>query len=444
MGRIRFYIALVVARLIYLAIKILNKSSGTSFVGMVTLKICPQFLAYCHDYVKYAITVSGTNGKSTTSGLLAHIMETDNNRPVHNVKGANMLTGVANAFALKIAPFRRFDCAVIESDEAYLNKLYDHFKAEYLLVTNLFKDQLDRYGEISTTAALIQKAIDKNKNVKLLLNADDPVVSYFKHFSDVKYFGLEDIEFCSGVSSIEPSSKNEVYNCVCGEPLTYTKHFLAQEGHYFCQSCGYKRPEPDFKGYAKIFADYSELKVVYNNKKYNFKINLVGLYNAYNALAAVSQALLLGVSEDVINSAFSTYKTMFGRAERKVINGHDTIIQLIKNPAGANEVLRTVDLNSNIMIAINDNFGDGRDISWLWDADFEMLKDAKKMVVTSGTRAKDMALRLKYAGIPQDKIIIEEDIKKAVQLVTKSDDNTEKVTLLPSYTALLKLSLMKF
>lgn len=444
MGRIRFYIALVCARLIYLAIRILNKSSGTSFVGMVTLKICPQFLAYCRDYVKCAITVSGTNGKSTTSGLLAHIIEVDNNKLVHNVKGANMLTGVANAFALKLAPFKHFDYAVIESDEAYLNKLYDNFKAEYLLVTNLFKDQLDRYGEISTTARLIQKAIDKNENVKLLLNADDPVVSNFGKNREVKYFGLENVEFCSGVSTIEPSSKNEVYNCICGEPLTYTKHILAQEGHYSCAYCGYKRPEPDFKGYAKIYTDYSELKVIYQNNEYNFKINLVGLYNAYNALASVSQALLLGINEETINSAFSSYKTMFGRAERKIINGHDTIIQLIKNPAGANEVLRTVDLKSNIMIAINDNFGDGRDISWLWDADFEFLKNAEKMVVTSGTRAKDMALRLKYAGIPQDKIIVEEDIKKAVQLVTNPNDKTAKVTLLPSYTALLKLSLMKF
>ena len=139
-----------------------------------------------------------------------------------------------------------------------------------------------------------------------------------------------------------------------------------------------------------------------------------------------------------------SYKSIFGRAERRVINGHDTLVQLIKNPTGASEVLKTVDLDSNIVIAINDNYADGRDISWLWDSDFEQLKDARKLVITSGIRAKDMALRLKYAGIPQEKIIIKEDIKSAIEFAASSVDKDEKITILPSYTALLKITKMKF
>lgn len=445
MNRVRFYTALVLARLTYLAIKLLHRSSGTSFVGMMTLKVCPDFLAHCRKYIKNnAITISGTNGKTTTSGLVAHIFEENQNSIIHNVKGANMLTGIANVFALNIKPFKKFDYAVIESDEAYLTKLYDYFKADYLLVTNLFRDQLDRYGELSTTASFIQNAIDKNKELKLILNADDPLVTNFGKGKNAIYYGFEEVEFCSEIHNATSNAPTEVFNCICGKPLQYNKQFFAQEGHYYCAKCGFKRPEPNYKGYVKIYSDYSELKIRHNNKDFEFKINLVGLYNAYNVLGAVACAMENGIDYQTIKKAVSTYKSIFGRAERRVINGHKTLIQLIKNPTGASEVLKTVDLSSNIVIAINDNYADGRDISWLWDSDFEQLKNAQKLVITSGIRAKDMATRLKYAGIPQEKIIVEEDIKSAIALAAKSDNIEERITILPSYTALLKISKMKF
>lgn len=445
MNRVRFYTALVLARLTYLAIKLLHRSSGTSFVGMMTLKVCPDFLAHCRKYIKNnAITISGTNGKTTTSGLVAHIFEENQNSIIHNVKGANMLTGIANVFALNIKPFKRFDYAVIESDEAYLTKLYDYFKADYLLVTNLFRDQLDRYGELSTTASFIQNAIDKNKELKLILNADDPLVTNFGKGKNAIYYGFEEVEFCSEIHNATSNAPTEVFNCICGKPLQYNKQFFAQEGHYYCAKCGFKRPEPNYKGYIKIYSDYSELKIRHNDKDFEFKINLVGLYNAYNVLGAVACAMENGIDYQTIKKAVSTYKSIFGRAERRIINGHKTLIQLIKNPTGASEVLKTVDLSSNIVIAINDNYADGRDISWLWDSDFEQLKNAQKLVITSGIRAKDMATRLKYAGIPQEKIIVEEDIKSAIALATKSDNIEERITILPSYTALLKISKMKF
>ncbi len=446
MGRVRFYTALVFARLTYLAIKLLNRSSGTSFVGMMTLKICPNFLSYCKKYIKKsAITVSGTNGKTTTSGLISHIFEFDKCRIIHNVKGANMLTGIANVFALNVLPFKKFDYAVLESDEAYLTKLYDYFESDFLVVTNLFRDQLDRYGELSTTASFIQNAIDKSQ-AKLILNADDPLVTNFGKGRDAVYYGFEEVEFCSDVHNSTSNAPMEVFNCICGEPLQYSKQFFAQQGHYFCKSCGYKRPELTYKGYVKVFSDYSELKVysVSNGEFYDFILNQVGLYNAYNALAAIACAFENGIDYHTIKDAVSSYKSIFGRAEKRVINGHDTLIQLIKNPTGASEVLKTVDLSSNIVIAINDNYADGRDISWLWDSDFEQLKNAKGLVITSGSRANDMALRLKYAGIPQDRIIVEENIKSAIEIAAKSDNIEERITILPSYTALLKISKMKF
>ena len=441
---IRFVISLIMAKFVYVAIKLLSKSSGTSFVGMVVLKICPNFLRYCNNYVYETITVTGTNGKTTTSGILAHILDKNNDNVIHNLKGANMLTGIANAFALNLKPPKVFEYAVIESDEAYLTKLYDYYCADYLVVTNLFRDQLDRYGELATTASFIQNAIDKNKELTLILNADDPLVANFGKNREAIYYGFEDVEFISDKHNSSSLAPSEVFNCVCGEELKYGKQFFAQEGHYYCDKCSYKRPEPNIKAYAKVYDNYTDLSVAFGNNNYEFRVNLVGLYNAYNALGAISAALVNEIPYKKIKEAVESYTSIFGRTERRVINGHNTLIQLIKNPTGASEVLKTVDLNSNIIVAINDNYADGRDISWLWDSDFERLKDAKNLVITSGIRAKDMAVRLKYAGIPQEKIIVEENIKRAIELASKAENNGESITILPSYTALLEITKMKF
>ena len=439
LNKLKFYTSLMIARGAYTGIKLLSKSSGTSFAGKLVLKFYPDFLSSCQKYINEKIvTVSGTNGKTTTSGLISHIIENNNKSVIHNTKGANMLTGVANMFALSLRPFKTFDYAVIESDEAYLNKLYDYIKADYLVVTNLFRDQLDRYGELATTASFIQKGIDKNNNLKLILNADDPLVANFgRNRNNTVYYGFENVEY---VYDIEKSNApTEVFNCICGKPLEYSKRFFAQQGHYSC-SCGYQRPDCDYKASVKVYQDYSVLNV----NGIEFTTHLVGLYNAYNALAAISVAKGNGIADDVIQSALDTYKSIFGRTEKRIINGHQTLIQLIKNPTGASEVLKTVDLNSNIVIAINDNFADGRDISWLWDSDFEQLKNAKKKVITSGIRAQDMATRLKYAGIPQEKITVEPSIRKAIELASKSENKEEHITILPSYTALLSINKEKF
>ena len=221
--------------------------------------------------------------------------------------------------------------------------------------------------------------------------------------------------------------------------LVYSKQFFAQQGHYSC-TCGFKRPECKYKSSVKVYDDRSVITI----DDIEFTVNLVGLYNAYNALAAITLALEEGISKETIQTALDTFRSIFGRTEKRIINGHDVLIQLIKNPTGASEVLKTVDLDSNIVIAINDNYADGRDISWLWDSDFEQLKNAKKKVITSGIRANDMATRLKYAGIPQNRITVEPSIKKAIELAAAGEDKTEHVTILPSYTALLKINKEKF
>lgn len=404
---------------------------------MFTLKTNPDFLNFCSKYILHEkISVTGTNGKTTTAGLIAQILEANNKEVIHNAQGANMLTGIANVFATNVVPSKRYDNCVLESDEAYLSKLYDYMKLDYLVVTNLFRDQLDRYGELDTTAKKIQSAIDKNKDLVLLLNADDPLVANLGHDNKKLYYGFENIEFAeTHTISHAPA---EMFNCICGKPLEYSKRFYAQQGHYYC-FCGYKRPKCNYQGNAKIFNDYIEISVLHNGEETHYTFDSIGLYNAYNALAAISMALEIGYKQEEIQNALNTYKAMFGRAEKTEFNGHKTIIQLIKNPAGASEVLKTVDLSSKILIAINDNFADGRDVSWLWDAEFELLKDTEKTIVTSGIRANDMALRLKYAGVPSEKIKVVPDLFEAVEEVSSSEDKAEKVTIMPSYTALLQI-----
>ena len=442
--KIKFYISLLLARSAYAGIKLFSKSSGTSFAGKMVLKFYPDFLSNCRGYINNKfITVTGTNGKTTTSGIISHIIENAGHSVIHNLKGANMLTGVANVFALNLKPFKKFDYAVIESDEAYLQKLYDYINADYLVVTNLFRDQLDRYGELNTTAGLIKKAIDKNNDLKLILNADDPLVASFGKDKNALYYGFEEVEYDCTYNG-ESHAPAENFNCLCTEALKYKKRFFAHEGHYYCEKCGYKRPKCDYPAKVRVSDNSSEIVLIYNDESYRFTVNLSGLYNAYNALAAISTALELGISADNIQKALDSFKSIFGRTEKKIINGHKSVIQLIKNPTGASEVLKTVDLKSNIIIAINDNYADGRDISWLWDSDFELLKDAEKSIITSGIRANDMALRLKYAGIPQDKIVVVPDIKDAINLAADTASDSEGITILPSYTALLEINKMKF
>lgn len=425
-----FYLSLLFARCAYFILHATRLSAGTSIIGKFVLRMNPNFLEQCNKYIGTKINVTGTNGKTTTSGIVSHLIEGNGKSVINNAMGANMLTGVVNAISVSLNPFRKTDYSVIESDEAYLTKIYEQFDADYLLVTNLFRDQLDRYGELETTKRLIQEGINKRPYVKLVLNADDPLVASFEGKNKI-FYGVENVYYADDSLKAD-TSVEEAYNCPCGKPLMYEKKFYAQQGHYFC-TCGYKRPEPQYKAEISLYKEYSILKI--NGE--NFEVPLVGLFNAYNALGAIALCKELGI--DNIIDTLPTFKVAFGRSEVKFLNGKRTLIQLIKNPIGANEVLKTVDKDSNILIIINDNYADGRDVSWLWDAEFEFLKNAKKEIVVSGTRANDMALRLKYAGVEKIKII--QGIDKAVEYVGKSADNN--ITIMPTYTALLHVNKMK-
>jgi len=438
MKNFRYYLALLGAKTLIKLIKLRGKSKGTSAPGMLAMKICPDFIRQASlNNRKKIITVTGTNGKTTTTGLLAHIVEENGEKIIHNTEGANMLTGVATALVNHNCSAS--DYLIFESDEAYLRKLYDFLSADYLLVTNLFRDQLDRYGELDITFRKIKEAISKNKNLKVIINADDPTLEGIAPDNEKIYYGLSDIEFEYETENSKAPSENTA--CPkCSEPLIYEKRFYAHIGHYKC-SCGYERVIPKFNAKAKIFDSYSELSLEYNGKIETFTVNLPGLYNVYNALGAIAATLENGISPDIIRKAFETYKSVFGRAQMTKINGVKTLIQLIKNPVGASEVIRQIQgfEKSKLLIILNDDYADGRDVSWIWDADFEFLANYKQKIFVSGYRAYDAALRLKYAGVDTSLIEVEDDIKTAINKVCSITKQDETLLILPTYTALLKM-----
>ena len=440
MKKIKYLTALTLSKLAVKLIKLRGKSKGTSAPGMLAMKISPDFITQASKYNnEKIITVTGTNGKTTTTGLIAHIMKQNNKKVVHNTEGANMLTGIATALVNNVSLNTKSDYLIFETDEAYLTKLYNYVDVDCLLITNLFRDQLDRYGEADTTYKKIKEAISKNKNLKVFINADDPSLENIADDNEKIYFGLESVEYAYSTNELKPPADNN--DChFCGKSLIYNKVFYAHVGHFSCE-CGYCRKTPDYRGFVKVFETYSDLKILHSDKEYNFKINMPGLYNVYNALGAISMALELGVSEEIINQSLQTYSAIFGRAEITTINGKKALVQLIKNPVGASEVIRQTKgfSNSQIVIILNDEYADGRDISWIWDTDFDTLKDTNKNIILSGSRAYDAAIRLKYAGINQNLLTIEKDVKLAIEKACENTLANETMLIFPTYTALLKM-----
>lgn len=426
-----FYLSLLVARISRLVLNITKLTSGTAIIGLLTLKICPKFLKYADKYItKSKINITGTNGKTTTSAIVSHLLENNHNSIINNSSGANMLNGIVNSLALQINPFRKTEYSVIETDEAFLSKVYEEICGDYLLVTNLFEDQTDRFATPIVTKNLIQTAIDKCSNVQLILNADEPISASLKSSKNPIYFGVSEVIDSSGNILVSENSK---YKCpLCEKELDYTKNFYSQVGHYKC-CCGYVRPSVKYE--AKITLLESSSIIVLGNER--FEIPLKGLYNAYNALGAIALSKELKVKN--IGENLKTLTPPAGRNETKYLNGHKVTIQLIKNPAGTNEILKGVNVDSNILIAMNNLEADGTDISWIGQVDFEKLANHTKEIVLTGLCAKDMARRLDEISIKDYKII--EDIKTAVSYVGNFSD--KDITILTTYTALLKINKIK-
>jgi UDP-N-acetylmuramyl tripeptide synthase len=439
-------LAVVAGKISAKAIRALHIGLGSNLPGRVARKMAPTVLSVLAKQAKNGcLAVTGTNGKSTTSGFISSILHQAGFKIVHNRQGANLITGIT-ASLIEAAEWRgNLDCdyCLFEIDEATLPNVAAEVPLKAIVVTNLFRDQLDRFGELDTTARLINKGIDCN-HTPAILNCDDPNVAQLATESDRIYYGVEsDIEGAGCGDERSSTQYLELAYCPkCGHGYSYSRFYYGQLGHYSCPNCGNQRPAADVAAEDVVLSAHgSQFTLRLGANKFGVNLSLPGLFNVYNALAAAAMAYKLGIDGSVISSGLNNYITLFGRSEKITIGTTPIVIQLIKNPAGASQVIKAAaaDANARLLIAINDNLADGRDISWLWDADFELLGNHNHKLVVSGKRAEDMAVRMKYAGVPNEQIEVITDLKKALAAAVKMTSDGQTLWILPTYTCLLSL-----
>jgi lipid II isoglutaminyl synthase (glutamine-hydrolysing) len=436
---------LTAARAVGAASRASGRGGGTTLPGRMLLRMAPDAIARLGERLDRGSTiVSATNGKTTTAGMIAAALEADGRHPVHNRAGSNMTWGVATALLEQRGPEGLF-----EVDEAWLPKVAAQLEPSLIVLGNLFRDQLDRYGEMETLATEWGKTVaSRAGRTRFALNADDPAIADLGRDESggaregVVYFGIED------ASQALPELQHafDAKHCRrCGHPYAYERAFVGHLGHYSCPSCGATRPRPEVAATEIELHGMSGSVVTLRTPQgeVELQLPLPGLYNVYNALAAVTAALELGVAPRTIAGSLQTMRPAFGRVETIPINSSQLSILLIKNPAGANEVLRTLMLEAggeeklDLWIGLNDRIADGRDVSWIWDADFELLASGVRRVLCAGTRAPEMALRLKYAGWPERAIEVVPEIEDALDRALA--DAPTRLFALPTYTALLEL-----
>ncbi|PTE72999.1 Mur ligase family protein [Staphylococcus devriesei] len=398
---------------------------GTDLPGQIARRVDQNILRKLATQVDDIVFISGTNGKTTTSNLIGHTLKVNNINIIHNNEGANMAAGITSAFIMQST--KQTKVAVIEIDEGSIPRVLKEVTPSMFVFTNFFRDQMDRFGEIDIMVNNIAKSIS-NKGIKLLLNMDDPFVSRLKIASEtIVYYGMK-----AHAHEFEQSSMNESKYCPnCGKLLEYDYIHYNQIGHYHC-TCGFKRETPKYE--ITSFDVSPFLKLNMNDEIFDMKI--AGDFNAYNALAAYSVLKELGLNDDAIRKGFETYTSDNGRMQYFKMNQKEAMINLAKNPAGMNASLSVgeqLDDKKVYVISLNDNAADGRDTSWIYDADFEKLNDQDiEAIIVTGTRAEELQLRLKLAEVDVP-IILEKDIYKATALTMNYSGFTVAI---PNYTSL--------
>lgn len=421
---------------------------GSTLPGKLASCISPHLLSILASQLKEgSILITGTNGKTTTAYLLAGILSRAGKKVIHNRTGANLIFGVTTPFIAESTYVGKIkaDVGVLEVDEASMPAVASQLPVKGVIVTNLFPDQLDRFGELQYTLDLIARGIDSlDKNSFILLNADDPLVSSLKKDVRTIYYGIDDVKGASGLNG----HASDIKMCYrCGNKYEYIHTHFAHLGIYKCPGCGLSRPRPQYSIISRFNKpnNNTEVAIKIPGSLFRIPVKIPGFYNLYNVLAAVSCALELGVKKNVIKSSLQDFTAAFGRMELLDIGGKKIYLILIKNPTGANEVLRTLmeeDIETSLIFAINDRYADGTDVSWLWDADFELLADPHnkiRFIFCSGTRGEDMAVRLKYAGIDTKLIKYEKDMRKAFIEGLNQTPKGGVLQLMLTYTALLEL-----
>ncbi len=421
----------------------LRLGGGTSLPGAVALKIDPRIIKPLAARLgEGSIVITATNGKTTTANMAAKIFGAAGTPVIHNAAGANLAYGVATSLLRQPGAGLGAARGVFEVDEAVVRNIVPDLAPKILAVGNIFRDQLDRFGEVDTTARLIGDGIAKlPPDAQVVLNADDPRVAALGRDLGGRavYFGIDDDRYLQA----GPAGAQDSKDClICGGPLEYERRYFSHLGHYRCPSCGFARPAPRVTAAdLDLTLRGSRFKLALPGGAFAVNLRVPAVYNVYNALLAAAVCLAAGVDAPLIRAGLDDFRPAFGRFEAVQVDGRRIHLMLIKNPTGFNQAIEALNLDpgsKKIMIAINDNLADGTDVSWLWDADLESLKAAGPLL-TAGIRAGDMAVRLKYAGFADGELSVEPDFGAAIKRALKEVPAGGDLYILPTYTAMLEI-----
>ncbi|HYW21560.1 MAG TPA: Mur ligase family protein [Nodularia sp. (in: cyanobacteria)] len=426
--RLRLGFAVSVAKSVTFIVRSLRLGAASVLPGSIARRIEPRLLELLSQQVKNGvILIAGTNGKTTTALLLCTILERQGYRIAHNSTGANLENGLMTALIENTSLLGKLnvDYAILEVDENIVPRVLKPLQPRIILCLNLFRDQLDRYGEVDSISKRWTKVISTLPLETVVIpNADDPTLSYLGQQlpQKVSFFGMNEPEHY--LEAI-PHAVDSIYCPSCGHSLDYQGVYLSHLGDFTCPQCGFSKSKPTLES-----SEWSQI--------------LVGLYNKYNTLAAVTAAKELGVDEAIIRYAVNNFQAAFGRAEDLVINNKRVRILLSKNPVGTNETIRVVteSTDTTTLLVLNDRTPDGTDVSWIWDVDTEKLVQRGGTLVVSGDRVYDLALRLRYSensGQSNLNLIVEEDLRQAIAIALKHTPDNETLHILPTYSAMLEV-----
>ena len=427
------------ARLVAGLSRLVGAGAGMTVPGKLVSKLDPGAIDRLAARLPAGVAVvSATNGKTTTAAMAAEILR-PRFRLAHNHSGANLVSGVAST----LLAAGDAELGLLEVDEGALPEILRRVRPRAVCLGNLFRDQLDRYGELELVADRWREAVARlPQETKLVVNGDDPQVGSLaeKHQNSV-VFGLDDPHLSRPSLQHAADSK---YCVRCGTPYDYRAIYVGHLGDYHCPNCGHTRPVLDVAARSIELhgLERAAFDLVTPAGTQRVELGLPGLYNVYNALAAAALTGALGASLDEIASGLERFNAAFGRFERIAVGDRGLLMLLIKNPAGANEAVRTlVDGGAPrvVVIALNDAIADGRDVSWIWDVDFELLLADLDTLVATGERAAELALRFKYAGLDDSRIVVEPELARALDRGLELTPDGEDLVVLPTYTAMLAL-----
>lgn len=438
------YFALILGKLIFYLLKILGKNGG-SLPGKIAIRYCADILS-CFKYPSITILVTGTNGKTSTSNIISEIFSKSGYKTISNSRGDNIVNGITSlliqnsSLSFKI----NADALILEIDELTMAKQLKNINASDIVVTNFFRDQLDRVGEMESIIIKISKALTNYKG-RLFINEDDPNVKRLSKISeDIKIisFALYDK---SNINKDNNEAKEGKFCPVCNSNLEYEYYNYSHIGKYYCTKCDFKSDKPNYLAKNVNYEDntfevefsFNDEGRLINSKTEKYKTSINATYHIYNLVAALSVSKSYGIDSQDINTVFKNFNLGIGRMESIDIGDKKVLLNLVKNPTGANEIIKYINNNKNektLIFLLNDNHADGTDISWIWDVNFESIRNLKYSILT-GKRAYEAATRFKIANISEN-IIVEKDIEKSI---TSALEKNLDLYVISTYTGLFEI-----